>query len=140
MKKIIILSLFLVIGLSSNKAQAGFYDSGWFEPTMLCAVGGAVGISGDGDATRAATYCAGGAVLGILMNNYYRKKVDIVRESRLRELKSEVKRRVVKQAEKANMGVVDDYYAIEAEQVEEAQEQPDGSVMSPTKKIILKAP
>ena len=139
MKKII-LSLIILMS-TTTQSFAGFYDSGWFEPTMLCAVGAGVGISGtDGDGTRAATYCAGGAVLGLILNHYYRKKVDIVRENRLTELKGEVKRRVVRQAEKANMGVVDDFYALEAEQVEEAQEMPDGSVYSPTKKIILKKP
>ena len=124
----------------SPKANAGFYSSNWFEPTVLCAVGGAVGISGDGDATQAGLYCLGGAILGYTMNQYWRKKVDIVHEDRIQRLKDEVRVRVVRQAEKANLGIIDDYYAIEAEQIEEAQEQPDGSVFSPTKKILLKAP
>lgn len=139
MKKFILgLLIISSIGTFSTEAKAGWYSSYWLEPATLCVVGGVVGMSKD--ATTAGLYCVGGLAVGYAMNQYWRKKVDIVHENKIQELRDEVKIRVVRQAEKANLGLVDDYYALEAEQVEEAQEQPDGSVISPTKKIILKAP
>lgn len=135
--------LVLLISAFSINSYAGFYDSEYFEPTVLCAVGGYAMYSGaaEGDeATQGAMGCAVGAILGVVVNKYYKKKIYTVHENRINGLKDRVNEKVVKQAQKAYSGQTDEYYSIEAEQIIKSQELPGGEVLSPTKRIILKAP
>ena len=76
----------------------------------------------------------------MVLNSYYRSKVDAVYEREIAEREMIIKQKVVKQANRANLGLTDQYYSIEAEQIEESQQLEDGSIMSPTKRILLKAP
>lgn len=142
MKYIVSLLFFLTLTLS-NVASAGFYDSEYFEPTVLCGVAGFAMYSSaeEGDeATQGAIGCALGAVAGVIINKYYKKKIYTVHENKINNLKREVNQRVVRQAQKAYSGDVDEYFALEAEQIIESQEMPGGEVLSPTKRIILKSP
>lgn len=126
----------------NSKAEAGFYSSSYFEPVMGCVIGGAAGYatSTENQAMNAGLYCAGGIVLGMVLNSYYRSKVDAVYEREIAEREMIVKQKVVKQANRANLGLTDQYYSIEAEQIEESQQLEDGSIISPTKRVLLKAP
>lgn len=140
MKKYI-LSIFIM--LMSVNSYAGFYDSEYFEPTILCVAGGYAMYSGapSGDeATQGAIGCAVGAVLGVMVNKYYKKKVYAVHENKINDLKGEIQKRVVKQAQRAYNGDTKEYFSLESEQIIEPQELPGGEILSPTKRIILKSP
>ena len=135
--------LILALTLISFQSKAGFYDSEYFEPTVLCVVGGGVLYSGapEGDeAVQGAIGCAAGAIVGIIVNKYYKKKVYANHENKINGLKNQVNRKVVKQAQRAYTGQNGKYYSIEADQIIKSQELPTGEILSPTKRIILKAP
>lgn len=123
-------------------AKAGFYDSDYFEPTLGCAIGGAVGYSSTktDQALNAGLYCLGGIALGLIVNSYYRKKVDAVHERELAERSARILRKKVELANSATLGDTNRPYAIEAEQIEDAQQMPDGTVIAPSRRTILETP
>lgn len=135
--------MILFLATFSLNSKAGFYDSEYFEPTVLCVVGGAALYTGapEGDeAVQGAIGCAAGAIVGVIVNKYYKKKVFAVHENKINELKRIVNQKVVRQAQKAYTGQTDEWYSLEAEQIIKAQELPNGEILSPTKRIILKSP
>jgi hypothetical protein len=141
MKKII-LSLLLTVSIIPS-SHAGFYDSDYFEPTLACAIGGAVGYtsaSSGNELMNAGLYCAAGAVLGYVTNQYYRKKVDRVHENKISDIDFQIRERVIRQARKATLGTMDEYHSVLGKQIEEAQEDGAGGVISAGEKTILKAP
>ena len=124
-------------------SHAGFYDSDFFEPTLACAIGGAVGYTSASEGNElmnAGIYCAAGAILGYVTNQYYRKKIDRVHEAKISELDYQIRQRVIRQARKANLGVMDEYHSILGKQIDEAQEDGAGGIISAGEKTILKAP
>lgn len=131
----------LLIGLQTP-AQAGFYESSYFEPTLGCAFGAAVGYSStkENQAMNAAMYCAAGLVLGIVTNSYYRKKVDAVHEREVSEKQNLITRKKVELARRATLGDTSQRYSIQAEQIEDAQLTPNGEVISPSKRVLLDTP
>lgn len=138
MKKILLVILFL-----STNVHAGFYESDYFEPVTLCAVGGVVGFvsASDGDEPlTAGIYCAGGALTGWLLNMYQRKKIDRVNEDEISILKKEVDKKVAEQARRAAQGDTQSPYTIRAKQINEGEKQPDGTYISPTERIIIMEP
>lgn len=141
-KSFMVLCTILFLGISPNKANAGFYTSGYFEPVMGATLGAAAGYlsSKDNQAMNAAIYGAGGLLLGYALNSYYRSKVDAVYENEIYVRKTIIKEKQVARANKANLGLTDQYYSIEATQVEEGQTLSDGSIQSDTIRVMLKAP
>lgn len=124
-------------------SYSGFYDKSYFEPAMACAVGAGIGYTSSEDSDRilnAGLYCAGGAVLGMVLNSYYREKVDSVREAELNNLKREVNRHVTKQAHRANSGDMSKPYNITVQQLEEGHEDAAGNIISPSIKTKLVKP
>lgn len=138
MKKIIL--LFLII---AQTAQAGFYDSDYFEPVMGCSLGAVAGYvtaKAGQEPLTAGIYCAAGALGGILLNNYYRKKVDKVMENKLKDREAKVRAFVIKEARRAQNGDTTKPYSLMVEQVEDGQETPSGDYISPTYRLKLEGP
>lgn len=127
--------------VNSPVAKAGFYESGYFEPTLGCAIGAAVGYtsSDTNQGLNAGIYCAGGILLGVLANSYYRKKVDAVHERELAEKETKILRKKVQLANRANIGDTSIFYGLQGEQLEEAKEV-GGQIISPAKRVLLEAP
>lgn len=140
MKKISFI-LMTIFCLNISSANAGFYESGYFEPTLGCALGAGVGYtsSDTNQGLNAALFCAGGLVLGVIANSYYRKKVDLVHERELSEKETKIIRKRVELANRANIGDTSIFYGLQGEQLEEAKEV-GGQIISPTKRILLEAP
>lgn len=142
MKKII-LTLTLVVSfiLPPTQAQAGFFDSEWFEPTLFCAVAGGAGYAGaskGNEATTAGLGCLGGALLGYLINQRYKSKYGTVYQEEIQDLKRSVREMEVMQAQKAANGE-EDNYSLKVQEIVPGKRLPNGDVLAPTirEKLIL---
>jgi hypothetical protein len=134
MKKIAITLMLMVSFVLPAPAQAGFFDSEWFEPTLFCAVGGgaAYGSASDGDEMMyAGIGCAAGALLGYFINQRYKSKYGTVYQEEIQDLRRSVKEMEVQQALKAASGE-EDNYSIKIQEVVPGKRLPNGDVLAPT--------
>lgn len=140
MKKIV--SIILLTFFVSN-SYAGLYESEYLEPTIGCVAAGAVGVgsaSSGNEAVQGGLYCLGGILIGVAINSYYKKRIFGLHESKINNKKNTILKYQSQQAQKVFDGKTDDTFSLDAIQNVDPQETTDGKILSPTKRIILKAP
>ena len=141
MKKLLITLALAVSFILPAPAQAGFFDSEWFEPTLFCAVGGAAGYgaakTGD-EMMYAGIGCGVGALLGYFINQRYKSKYGSVYQEEIQDLRRSVKEMEVMQALKAANGE-EDNYSLKVQEVVPGKRLPNGDILAPTirEKLIL---
>lgn len=132
----------LLIALTPLQSFAGFTDSFWFEPTLLCVAGGAGGYLGapDGDEVLyGAVGCAVGAGIGYLINSHYKNKFTTAQQKELDDKLRTIQEMQAQQAQRAARGE-DESIAVRIQEIVPGQTLPDGSVMAPTLKERLVLP
>jgi hypothetical protein len=132
--------LLIVIMLTLNTANAGWYDSDYFEPVLVGGVAGVYGFtqadSGD-ELLMGTLYFAGGYFVTLMINDYARTKVDNHMDRKIKVFDTEIRNIDIKYAEKAYNKESGVYYTNEVESIEDGQQTGSGGYVSPTKVIIL---
>lgn len=138
MKKIV---MFLIITILPLSSFAGWSDSFWFEPSLLCVAGAGGGYSTapkGQESTNAAIGCAVGGLVGYLMNDHYKEKFTKNSQKEIDDLNKVILEIQAQQAQKVLKGE-DESVGLRVRQIVPGQRLPDGSVTAPTirEKLIL---
>nr|BFD64910.1 hypothetical protein BdHM001_35910 [Bdellovibrio sp. HM001] len=140
MKKFI---LSLTILFSTEVSFAGWTESFWFEPTLLCAAGAAAGYTmtatGQQPATNAAIGCAALGLVSYTINSYYEDKFTKNAQKELQTLREQAAMYERILANKAANGEAGKYSELVQEYVK-PEVLPDGSVRSGYIKESLRTP
>lgn len=136
--------LIALLMVAPFSARAGEWsDSIWFEPSIACAGGAAVGYS-QAKPGDEALYSAGGcALLGgamYLINSYYHNKVGKSKDTEITKLREILKLHDQITAQKAAKGDPNEIYSLRVQEVVPAQKLDTGEVIAPTIKESLILP
>lgn len=124
-------------------AKAEMKDSFWFEPTLACVVGGAVGYvtsKKGNELTYSSIGCLIGGGVMYMVGSYYETKVSSSKNKEIDELRKIIKFQEQIQAQSSAKGDATGVYSLRVQEVVPAQKLPDGSVMAPTIKETLVLP
>lgn len=140
MKKLVMLFVLFTM-LVPVKSFAGITDSFWFEPGLLCVVGGGGGYLAapkGSEVQTAVIGCVVGGVIGYLLNDHYKAKFTRSSQAEIDDLNRVIKEVQAQQAQKVLNGE-DETVGLRVKQIVPGQRLPDGSVTAPTirEKLIL---
>ena len=142
MKKLLTLIIAFSMAIPVN-AHAGIFESDWFEPTLFCGIGAAAGYTSakDGqEVNQAALFCAGGALLGWIINERYKSKYGAAYQEEIKDLRRDISEMQIMQAQKAAKGEEDTTGSIKIQEIVPGKRLEDGSVMYPTLRDRLVLP
>ncbi len=135
MKKVVSLMLALALTIPVNAHAWSPWNSDWFEPTLFCAIGGAAGYTSakEGEeVNQAALFCAGGALIGWLINSRYKDKYGQMYQEEIKDLRRDISEMQMMQAQKAARGEEDTTGSVKIQEFVPGKRLEDGSVMYPT--------
>jgi hypothetical protein len=139
MKKILALAIALCLSTSlPARAEVDeFMDSNWFEPTVMCAVGGGAGYaySSQNDQNNEAAYIAVGCLAtGLItyaINKHYESKYTKSYNKKIDRLSENLRQFQELEAQKA-ANADEGPYSIRVREIVPAQLLPNGQVRAPT--------
>lgn len=140
--KLLFLILIFSFLMPQQKANAGIFDSDYFEPTLFCAVAGGAAYASMADDSNQMLMtgigCATGALIGYWINSRYKKKYGTVYQEEIRDLRRAVREMEVIQAQKAANGE-EDQFSIRIQEIVPGKRLPNGDVLAPTirEKLVL---
>lgn len=127
---------------ASAFAHADFFESNWFEPTMMCVAGGVGGyyLSPKGsESAYTAVGCLASAGITYLINRHYENKYTKAYQKRLDQAMETIKQFEQLQAVKAANGD-EGPYSLRVREVVPGQKLPNGEISSPRIREYLVVP
>jgi hypothetical protein len=143
MKKFLSIMLVLSMVIPVNAHAWSIFDSEWFEPTLFCLGAGAAGYTsakkGD-EVNQGALFCAGGALIGWLINSRYKSKYGAVYQEEIKDLRRDIQEMQIMQAQKAAKVEEDTTGSVKIQEYVPGKRLEDGSVLYPTLRDRLVIP
>jgi len=135
--------LILILSIPFLARADGWSDSIWFEPSITCAAGAAIGYS-QAKPGEEALYSTGGClILGgamYMINSYYQNKVGKAKDLEISKLREILKLHDQIFAQKSAKGDPSEIYSLRVQEVVPAQKLDSGEIIAPTIKESLILP